>query len=153
MASRIHTGGRGGGGNTHLNLLPSFALTHSPPGTVPESPILYLSTKTFHARILLRRSGTCATPQADPLLPQHCAHTLRPFVPLTKCELCEIQILACETWWKSRNHDGMAMLAAVGSKRLLCVPQVPPAECTPTIRSIYYALGLPLGNLDESCID
>ena len=37
--------------------------------------------------------------------------------------------------------------------RLLGVPQVLPADCTPTTRSIYYALGLPLGKLDESCID
>jgi hypothetical protein len=78
-----------------------------------------------------------------PYLPQYCAHTLRPYVPLTKCALCEIQILACETWWNSRNP----------MKRLLRVPQVLPADCTPTTRSIYYALGLPLGKLDESCID
>jgi hypothetical protein len=42
-----------------------------------------------------------------PHLPQYCAHTLRPFVPLTDCALCEIQIPACEIWWNSRHHhDG-----------------------------------------------
>ena len=91
-----------------------------------------------------------------PHLPQYCAHTLRPFVPLTDCALCEIQIPACEIWWNSRHHhdgDGMATATAAGLKRLLRVPQVLPADCTPTTRSIYYALGLPLGELDESCID
>ena len=72
-------------------------------------------------------------------LPQYCAYTLLPFVPLTKCEICEFQIPACETWRKSRDHDGMGKLAA---KSLLYVLQVHPADCTPTLRSIYYALAL-----------
>lgn len=88
-----------------------------------------------------------------PHLPQYCAHTLRPFVPLTECALCEIQILACETWWNSRHHDRRATATATGLKRMLRVPPVLPADCTSTTRSIYYALGLPLGELDESCID
>lgn len=37
--------------------------------------------------------------------------------------------------------------------RMLCAPQVLPADCTPTTRAIFYALGLPLGRLDESCVD
>jgi hypothetical protein len=36
---------------------------------------------------------------------------------------------------------------------MLCAPQVLPADCTPTTRAIFYALGLPLGQLDESCVD
>ena len=137
-----------------LPVLPSFALTLPSPSTV-ESPILYPTSvkRTFTRESYLDEVERAPRHMRIPYLPQYCAHTLRPFVPLTKCALCEIQILACETWWNSRNHDGMATAAAAGLKRLLCVPQVLPADCTPTIRSIYYALGLPLGNLDESCID
>lgn len=39
------------------------------------------------------------------------------------------------------------------SMMMLCAPQVLPADCTPTTRAIFYALGLPLGRLDESCVD
>ena len=135
-----------------LPVLPSFALTLPSPSTGPESSILYPTSvkRTFTRESYLDEVERAPRHMRIPHLPQYCAHTLRPFVPLTKCALCEIQILACEIWWNSRNHDGMAMS---GLKRLLCVPQVLPADCTPIIRSIYYALGLPLGSLDESCID
>ena len=144
-----------GGENAGPDLLPSIALTLPSPSIVPESPILYPTSvkRTFTRESYLDEVERAPRHMRIPYLPQYCAHTLRPFVPLTKCALCEIQILACETWWNSRNHDGRATAAAAGLKKLLCAPQVLPAECTSTIRSIYYALGLPLGKLDETCID
>jgi hypothetical protein len=136
--------------------LPSFALTlASPTTTGPRSPIHYPTSiqKTFTYLSYYKEASRAPRHMRIPHLPQYCAHTLRPFVPLTKCALCEIQILACEIWWSSRHHDSMATATAAGLKRLLRVPQVLPADCTPTTRSIYYALELPLGQLDESCID
>jgi len=88
-----------------------------------------------------------------PYLPQHCSHTLRPFAPLSSCKLCALQLLACETWWHSRNgnDDNSNHGAAAGAT--LCAPQVLPAACTPTTRAIFYALDIPLGELDQSCVD
>jgi hypothetical protein len=131
-------------------IVPSFSLTLPSPTATPPSPIHYPSSiqRTFTRLSYYKEVDRAPRHMRIPHLPQYCAHTLRPFVPLTKCALCEIQILACETWWNSRNPKHNA-----GLKRLLCAPQVLPADCTPTTRSIYYALGLPFGDLDESCID
>ncbi|KAI0281209.1 hypothetical protein BGY98DRAFT_959276 [Russula aff. rugulosa BPL654] len=131
-------------------IVPSFSLTLPSPTATPPSPIHYPSSvqRTFTRLSYYKEVDRAPRHMRIPHLPQYCAHTLRPFVPLTKCALCEIQIFACETWWNSRNPKHNA-----GLKRLLCAPQVLPADCTATTRSIYYALGLPLGDLDESCID
>ena len=129
--------------------LPSFSLTLASPTTTLQSPIHYPTSvhTTFTRLSYLKEASRAPRHTRIPYLPQYCAHTLLPFVPLTKCALCEIQILACETWWNFRNPT------ASGLKRSLQVPQVLPADCTQTSRSIHYALGLPLGELDESCID
>ncbi|KAF8492762.1 hypothetical protein F5888DRAFT_1636916 [Russula emetica] len=120
---------------------PTFALTLASPTTTPQSPIHYPTSvqRTFSRLSYFKEVNRAPRHMRIPHLPQYCAHTLRPFVPLTKCALCEIQILACETWWNSRHHDNMATATAAGLKRLLCVPQVLPADCTPTTRSILRA--------------
>lgn len=132
------------------SLYPTFALTLPSPNAIAPSPIDYPTSvqRTFRRHSYIEEVFRAPRHMRIPHLPQYCIHTLRPFVPLTKCALCEIQILACETWWNSRNPKLNARM-----KRLLRAPQVLPADCTTTTRSIYYALGLPLGNLDESCID
>ena len=137
-----------------LPVLPSFALTLPSPSTVLESPALYPTSvqRTFMRESYLDEVERVPHHMRIPTSPST-VHTLRPFVPVIKCELREIQILARETWWKSRNHDSMATSTVAGLKRLLCVPQVLPADCTPTIRSIYYSLGLPLCIFDEPCIN
>ncbi len=146
--------------------LPSFALTLASPTTTgpPHSPIHHHPTgpRAFSRTSYDSEIMSAPRHMRVPYLPQYCIHTLRPYVPLTNCALCAIQLQACETWWYSRNppkqqrqqqQQGLAAGLKRSSMRLLGVPQVLPADCTPTTRSIYYALGLPLGKLDESCID
>ena len=124
--------------------LPSFTLTLASPIS-PRSPILPPSPTTTPFSPTSYYALAARTPPSArvPYLPQHCTHTLRPFAPLSSCKLCAVQLLACETWWNSRSHGAAT----------LCAPQVYPATCTPTTRSIFYALHMPLGELDESCID
>ena len=168
--------------------LPSFALTLASPIT-PRSPIHPqtdppnpFTRASYYAQVAraprhhpTSRNNNTTRRMRIPYLPQYCAHTLRPFVPITSsnCPLCAIQLLACETWWNSRSshthththtprppssnlkhRDGLEEGEGWPmSVMMLCAPQVLPADCTPTTRAIFYALGLPLGRLDESCVD
>lgn len=162
--------------------LPSFALTLASPITSPRSPIHLPSPPdkpfthaSYYAQVMRARSPPSST-QRIPYLPQYCAHTLRPFIPPTNCPLCAIQLLACETWYNSRNtqtqtqthihadthapprplsknRGGESRSKMTVTMTRLRAPQVLPADCTPTTRAIFYALGLPLGKLDESCVD
>ncbi|KAH9987695.1 hypothetical protein BJV77DRAFT_772103 [Russula vinacea] len=169
--------------------LPSFALTLASPIT-PRSPIHPqtdppnpFTRASYYAQVAraprhpTSRNNNTTRRMRIPYLPQYCAHTLRPFVPITSsnCPLCAIQLLACETWWNSRSshththththtprppssnlkhRDGLEEGEGWPmSMMMLCAPQVLPADCTPTTRAIFYALGLPLGRLDESCVD
>ena len=160
--------------------LPSFALTLASPVTSPRSPIHAphppdkpFTHVSYYAQVARARAPPSSTRRV-PYLPQYCTHTLRPFIPLTNCPLCAIQLLACETWYNSRNthtnthtythadtHAPPPPLSKNRESRskmtmamvMLRAPQVLPADCTPTTRAIFYALGLPLGKLDESCVD
>jgi hypothetical protein len=80
-----------------------------------------------------------------PYLPQFCPHSVRSFVPppTSGCGLCSRQLLACDIWF-SWSSASMGKLQA---------PAVLPATCTVETRSIYYALGIPLGEINRSCVD
>ncbi|KAH9953362.1 hypothetical protein BC827DRAFT_1159275 [Russula dissimulans] len=142
--------------------LPSFTLTLASPVS-PRSPIYPSSpTTTPFTRTSYYALAAHAPPTARvPYLPQYCSHTLRPFVPLSSCKLCALQLLACETWWHSRNgnsnnsnnKNNKHKERNHGAAATLCPPQVLPATCTSTTRAIFYALGIPLGELDRSCVD
>ena len=161
--------------------LPSFALTLASPVMSPRSPIHAppppdkpFTHASYYAQVARVRARFVSTRRV-PYLPQYCTHTLRPFIPLTNCPLCAIQLLACETWYNSRNththtnththmhadtHAPPPLSKNRGgecrlkmTRTMLRPPQVLPADCTPTTRAIFYALGLPLGKLDESCVD
>ncbi|KAH9953359.1 hypothetical protein BC827DRAFT_1273530 [Russula dissimulans] len=142
--------------------LPKFTLTLASPVS-PRSPIHPPSpTTTPFTRTSYYALAAHAPPTARvPYLPQYCSHTLRPFVPLSSCKLCALQLLACETWWHSRNgnsnnsnnKNNKHKERNHGAAATLCPPQVLPATCTSTTRAIFYALGIPLGELDRSCAD
>ncbi|KAH9980768.1 hypothetical protein BJV74DRAFT_83550 [Russula compacta] len=125
--------------------LPSFSLTLATPIS-PRSPVHPPSPPTPFTHASYYAMAARAPPNARvPYLPQYCPHTLRPFVPLSSCKSCALQLLACDTWWCSRGPEhGKATLRA---------PPVPPACSTPTTRAIHYALGIPLGEFDPSCVD
>ena len=160
--------------------LPSFTLTLASPVMSPRSPIHAppppgkpFTHASYYAQVARARAPPCST-RRIPYLPQYYAHTLRPFIPLTNCPLCAIQLLASKTWYNSRSihtiththtHAGTHTPPLPLSKirggecrskmmmTMLCMPQVLPADCTPTTCAIFYALRLPLGKLDESCVD
>jgi hypothetical protein len=89
----------------------------------------------------------CRAPLTEcvPYLPQLCPHSLQPFLPprTSGCKLCGRQLLACYIWfsWSA------ALMAKLGA------PVVLPTTCTGEVRSIYYTLGIPLGELDHSYVD
>jgi hypothetical protein len=80
-----------------------------------------------------------------PYLPQFCPHTAQPFVPpcTSGCARCSVQLLACDIWFSSAS-------ASTDAHRAL---PVLPAKCTVEMRSVYYALGISLGEHDRSLVD
>ena len=126
--------------NTSSSSLPSFALTVPSPisPTFPSSPIPAPSPFTREAYLAAAVSAP-STSRVPSLPPKRCPHMLY-LLPSHCCARCELQQLACEIWWGSRGA-------------MLCAPQVPAAACTPKMRAVYYALGLPFGRLERSCVD
>ncbi|KAI0297552.1 hypothetical protein B0F90DRAFT_1738050 [Multifurca ochricompacta] len=121
--------------------LPCFALTIPSPSS-PRSPVIPPSPMEPFTRVSYITAAACApSTMRVPYLPQFCPHTIRPHVSPRSCQVCTLQLLACDIWWYSRCETR------------LCAPLLLPATLTPTTRAIYYALELPLGNLDQSCID
>ena len=121
--------------------LPSFALTVPSPisPTHPLLPILPAPSPFTREAYLVAAASAPSTSRVPSLPPQRCPHMLY-LLPSNCCARCELQQLACEIWWGSRGA-------------MLCAPQVPAAACTPKMRAVYYALGLPFGHLESACVD
>lgn len=125
--------------------LPLPAITLTPPTPIsPRSPIHPSSPTDSPYTPKSYHHLACRAPARArvPYLPRHCPHTLGALVSArtSGCALCAVQLLACDTWWWSASAT-------------LQAPRVLPAECTPTTRAVYYALGMPLGELDRACVD
>ena len=120
-----------------------------PTPITPRSPIHPSYTKESKAAYTLTSYYELArrAPRTErvPHLPQFCPHSVRPFVPLhtSGCASCALQLFACDTWYSWSS-------ASTGALR---APAVLPAKCTVETRSVYYALGIALGEIDRSCVD
>src|SRR6266436_4432136 len=67
--------------------LPSFALTLASPITVPHSPIHppNLPPRSFTRLSYYKEISRAPRHMRIPYFPQYCAHTIRPYVPLSNC--------------------------------------------------------------------
>jgi len=126
--------------------LPIFTITPPTPIT-PLSPIHPSSPTDPPYTPRSYHDLACRAPSRArvPYLPRYCPHSLYALVSAraSGCPLCTVQLLACDTWWWSSSARSGTLQA----------PRVLPAECTSTMRAVYYALGMPFGELDRSCVD
>ncbi|KAH9973191.1 hypothetical protein BGW80DRAFT_1497959 [Lactifluus volemus] len=128
---------------TDLVSFPNFTLTLATPIS-PCSPIFPQSPTSavlpFTRSTYLAEASLAPPTARAPNLPLYCLHTF--------CTLPPLETTSPQTSAKTSGEKAESDTAS-----LLCAPRLLPSASTLTTRALYYALGIPLGDLDPSCVD
>ncbi|KAI0275217.1 glycoside hydrolase superfamily [Gloeopeniophorella convolvens] len=125
---------------TETSDLPSFTLVIPSP-IEPHSPVVAPLPPPCTREEYLAAADAAPLTDRVPYFPRRCIHSL---IPTSRCGTCELQLLACRIWYEHADR---------GTHSTLRAPRPYPAACNEAVRSIFFKLKIPFGEVDGSCVD